>query len=508
MFSALTLDRRRFVQATGLTAVTGLVAGSQASAADEAEEEQTQESDQEQQAGQSQQTQQGPPVDAGDVFDHLDQAAISVFARDIETGDVIADSGSERPVQPASTTKLLTTAAAFDELGPDYRYETTVGVVGDRRNQRVVESLGVVASGDPDLTASDLEALAAAVADAGIERVTDRLVVDVSAFDDGEYPPGWTLGDAVNTYGSKSSAFVVNHNEAEVTVSRQGDDCEFEHTVEPDSGLVDVEIELECVDSDRFVTITTPNHWTNTAEVNGRMVPDDEATASVPVATPNEHAARVFARALADEGVEITPGGGGPEPEIEISDEPIEFTEEVTTHESVPLSDIAEGLNHWSYNMVAENIARTVAYEREGTGNGSWSVWESYLDETLAAAGAETPQIRDGSGLSRHDLASARDAVSMIEWALDADWGEEFYGTMAVAGEDGTLRNRLGDVDATIRAKTGSLRGVTCLAGVIEDDGEPATSFAVLAANLTGERANGASPRVDELVTAIAEESG
>ena len=55
-----------------------------------------------------------PPVDAGDVFDHLDQASISVFARNFETDEVIADSGSSRPVPPASTTKVLTTATAFD----------------------------------------------------------------------------------------------------------------------------------------------------------------------------------------------------------------------------------------------------------------------------------------------------------------------------------------------------------------------------------------------------------
>ena len=486
MFETFRLGRRRFVQATGLTMIAGAATGGQVSA--------TSESD----SGE-------PPVDAGDVFDHLDRAAISVFARDLETGESIADSGSSRPVPPASTTKVLTTATAFDELGPDYRYETTVGVVGDRRNDRVVESLGIVARGDPDLTAADLESLAEAVAETGVRRVTGRLVVDISAFDDGEHAPAWTLGDAVNSYGSKSSAFVVDHNEVEVTVSRQGDDCEFDVAVEPDSGLIDVDVDVECVDEDRFVTITTPDHWTNTVEVGGRMVPDDEATADVPVGTPNEHAAGVFVRALEEAGVSITPGGGGPEPAVEITDEPIELTEELATHESRPLSAITDGLNDWSYNMVAENIARTVAAERDGVG--SWAAWEGILGSALEDAGAETAQIRDGSGLSRHDLASARDVVAMIEWGLEAEWSDTFRETIPIAGEEGTVRNRLTDVEPTVRAKSGSLRGVTCLAGVVEDDEEPIASFAVLAANLTGERASGASPRVDELVAKIADEA-
>ncbi len=482
MLENLRLDRRRFVQASGLAVLAGMATGSGQAVTDGGETT--------------------TQVDPGDAFDQIDRAAISVFARDVETGDVISSHDPQMPVPPASTTKLLTTAAAFDELGPDYRFETTVGVVGERRNDGVVESLGVVARGDPDMTEDDLRELAAAVADSGIRRVTDRLVVDVSAFDDGEYPPAWTLGDATSSYAPKSSAFVVNHNEVDVTASRDGDSCEFDVSLEPHWDGIDVDVDLECVDEDRFVTIGTSEHWRNTVEIGGRMIPDDVATASVPIGTPNEYAANVFANALEDEGVSVTPGGGA-EPEIEISHESVDLAETVATHESRTLAEVAEGFNFWSYNMVGENIARTVAYEREGLG--TWATWESYLDERLRNAGAETPRIRDGSGLSRHDLASAHDVVSMIEWGIDQEWGETFRESMAVAGEDGTVRNRLGDVDATIRAKSGSLTGVTCLAGVIEDGGEPVATYAVLAANLTGERAVGASPRVDDLVAMIAE---
>lgn len=482
MLEKLRLNRRQFVQATGLAVLASAAAGSA-------------------QATEENGDGSASPVDPGEAFDHLDRAAISVFARDLETGEPIAAHDASVPVPPASTTKLLTTATAFDELGPGYRFETTVGVVGERRNDRVVDSLGVVARGDPDLTGDDLRALAKAVADAGIRRVTDRLVVDVSAFDAGEYPPAWTLGDARYSYGSKSSAFAVAQNDVDVTVSRRGDDCAFDVEVEPDSGLIDVDVDLECVDKDRYVTITRPDHWTNAVEVAGRMVPGDEATASVPVGTPDEHAAGVFARALEAEGVAVASRGS--EPAIEISREPIDLSEVVATHESRPLLAIAEGLNAWSYNVVAENVARTVAFEREGVG--SWAAWEGILGEAFAAAGAETPQIRDGSGLSRHDLASARDVVSMIEWGLEQPWEGAFRESMAIAGETGTVRNRLADVDATVRAKSGSLRGVTCLAGVIEDEGEPVASYAVLAANLTGERASGASGRVDDLVAMIAD---
>lgn len=482
MFKTLELNRRRFVQMTGITLGVGGVTTQPTDATDT----------------------EAPPVDAGSVFDHLEEAAISAFARDLESGETLLDSGSRRPVPLASTAKVVTTAAAFDALGPDYRYETTVGILEDHNAPGQVESLGIIASGDPDLTADDLRDLAGTVA-THVDRVRGPIVVDVSVFDDGEHGPAWTVGDTTAAYGAKSSALMVDRNQVTVTVTRDGDDCELEVDLEPDSGLFDVENTLECVDDDRFVTIGTSDHWTNTVEIAGRIEPDDEATAAVPVGTPNEHAAAVFARALENEGVEFNTRGEG-RPEITLATEPLELADSLATHESRSLSAITDDLNDWSYNMVAENVARTVSYEEAGTG--TWLNWEDQLATRLADAGAETAQLRDGSGLSRHNLASARDVVAMIEWGLDHEWGETFQETIPIAGEEGTVRNRLGDVEATIRAKSGSLRGVTCLAGVVEaDDGTPVTSFAVLAANLTGERATGASPRVDELVTAIADAS-
>jgi serine-type D-Ala-D-Ala carboxypeptidase/endopeptidase (penicillin-binding protein 4) len=473
MFSGLRLGRRRFVQATGLAALSapGTVGSVNAESG----------------------------VDPGEVFDHLDRAAISVFAHDLRSGDVIAEHGTERPVAPASTTKLLTTAAAFDELGPEYEWETTVGAVGGSGG-RTIGTLGVVARGAPDLTPEDLTELAEAVADAGVRRVTDRLVVDVSAFDSPLHGPAWTLADARFAYGAPSSAFALSRNVVDVTVSRPGEDCSFETNVEPE-GDVAVDLDVDCGDEDSL-TIDNRTHWDNTIPVTGTLSPGGEGENGVPVGEPDRHTAAAFVDTLSEAGVELTPRDGG-EPRIEITREPIEI-EEFGSVSSQPLAEIADDLNAWSRNFVAENVARTVAYETTGTG--SFANWEAHLNALFSEVGAETAQIRDGSGLSRQDLASARDVTRTIDWGVEQEWGDRYRETIPIAGEEGTVRNRLTDVDATIRAKSGTLSGVTCLAGVVEDDdGSPAASFAVLAANLTGERAQGASDRVDELVTLIAE---
>lgn len=90
-----------------------------------------------------------------------------------------------RPATPASTTKLLTTTAALQVLGPDRRFTTSVAQQGAR--------VTLVGGGDPLLSRSDLSALASAAAEklraAGVRAV--RLGYDTSLFSGPSVSPEW-----------------------------------------------------------------------------------------------------------------------------------------------------------------------------------------------------------------------------------------------------------------------------------------------------------------------------
>jgi D-alanyl-D-alanine carboxypeptidase/D-alanyl-D-alanine-endopeptidase (penicillin-binding protein 4) len=89
--------------------------------------------------------------------------------------------------------------------------------------------------------------------------------------------------------------------------------------------------------------------------------------------------------------------------------------------------------------------------------------------------------------------------VCVLDWALARPWGPTFLGSLPVAGAEGTLADRLGDVGPTVRAKTGTLTGTRALAGVIERADRRVT-FAALLADLTGDHEASGHDYLDDLV--------
>jgi len=105
-----------------------------------------------------------------------------IEVRRLATGEVVYAHNAEKSMQPASTLKLVTTAAALDLLGPDRRCSTSLESAARVDGQgRLLGDLYLVGGGDPMSRRygdplSAFEALAAALANAGIRRVEGRLV--------------------------------------------------------------------------------------------------------------------------------------------------------------------------------------------------------------------------------------------------------------------------------------------------------------------------------------------
>src|SRR5690606_24653187 len=107
--------------------------------------------------------------------DRLQGATVGVIVRDAKTGATLYDRTGGGSVVPASNNKLQTSAAAFDILGPGYRFRTTVSVKGG--------NLYLTGTGDTTMRAAEYDRLAAAVAAKGITRVRGDLIADDTWFD-------------------------------------------------------------------------------------------------------------------------------------------------------------------------------------------------------------------------------------------------------------------------------------------------------------------------------------
>lgn len=148
----------------------------------------------------------------------------AVEVRSLQSGRVLYERNARKNMMPASSMKLLTTAAALDAFGPELRLRTSLETAGrlDALG-RVLGDVYLVGRGDPLLARrgpdgrSGFDTLADALRDAGVKRIEGRLVGHEGLFRDrrGE---DWEWSDLVWCYGAEVSALSWNDNCADLRV--------------------------------------------------------------------------------------------------------------------------------------------------------------------------------------------------------------------------------------------------------------------------------------------------
>jgi D-alanyl-D-alanine carboxypeptidase/D-alanyl-D-alanine-endopeptidase (penicillin-binding protein 4) len=139
--------------------------------------------------------------------------------------------------------------------------------------------------------------------------------------------------------------------------------------------------------------------------------------------------------------------------------------------------------NKKSQGFYAEQIFKTLAAEK--TGKGNWEAAVSIEKQFLADLGLDPTRfdLHDGSGLSPENRVSAADVVAFLRAMNSHPHGAIWKSTLAVSGDpEGTLRHRLREqlVAGKIVAKTGSISGVSTLAGYVTAASGKSYAFAIL----------------------------
>jgi serine-type D-Ala-D-Ala carboxypeptidase/endopeptidase (penicillin-binding protein 4) len=431
----------------------------------------------------------------------------SVMVSEVD-GDVLYAKGDTERLMPASNQKLLTSAAAMDVLGPDYRFATSVLGEGQQRGSTWRGDLYLRGQGDPTMLASDYDELAAQVAAAGIRKVSGRLVADDTFFDDTRYGDSWSWDYLDDYYASALSALTV------------APDTDY------DAGTVILEISpgaaagdparVKVVPETSYVKVvnqaTTKASGSTSLSANRLRIDSNvitvEGSIAVGAATsknwvalwePTGYAADVFRRALARHGVQVygrTTYAATPADAKSLAE-----------HQSMPLSEILIPFMKLSNNGHAEVLLKTMG--RKASNSGTWSAGIAAMTPVLQSYGVDTAKlrIRDGSGLTRMDVVPARQVNNLLIGVRGRPWFQTWYDALPIAGVSdrmvgGTLRSRMvGSAAAgNVHAKTGSLTGVTALSGYVTDkDGQPLV-FSILHNNfVTSPR-----PAEDEIAIRLA----
>jgi D-alanyl-D-alanine carboxypeptidase/D-alanyl-D-alanine-endopeptidase (penicillin-binding protein 4) len=136
-------------------------------------------------------------------------------------------------------------------------------------------------------------------------------------------------------------------------------------------------------------------------------------------------------------------------------------------HISPPIPDALRVMAKISQNLHAEMFLRAAA--RLKTGDPTADAALQFEQDFRVGIGLKEDDVvmTDGSGLSRKDMVSPQSEVSLLRWATEQPWGATFRSVLPVAGEDGTLVDRMKGTPAAgnVWAKTGSLTHVDSLAG-------------------------------------------
>ena len=208
--------------------------------------------------------------------------------------------------------------------------------------------------------------------------------------------------------------------------------------------------------------------------------------------TPPLHAARALDAALEEEGVRVrlAPRAGATPDDAQ----PLTF---VVSPEMARLVRIT---NKYSDNFYAEQLLKAVGAEAAGLGTTRGGAGAAMA----AGRGMGAPsKLVDGSGLARGNRASPKAVVRLLSRARDEDWYSALYDSLAIAGVDGTLHDRMRGTAAKrrCRAKTGTIVGVSTLSGYCTSVSGDVIAFSFL---MNGVNVNAARRIQNRMAAALA----
>jgi D-alanyl-D-alanine carboxypeptidase/D-alanyl-D-alanine-endopeptidase (penicillin-binding protein 4) len=176
----------------------------------------------------------------------------------------------------------------------------------------------------------------------------------------------------------------------------------------------------------------------------------------------------------------------------------------IAARESPPLDRIVRHTNHVSDNYYAETLLKGLgarAGKRGSTREGA------RVARRFGREAGFSARVVDGSGLSRGNAIAPRDVGHLLLHVRGEDWFESFYRSLPLAGRTGTLHKRMRGTRASgrCRAKTGTLSGVSALAGFCRAPDGDLVTFALL---MNGVNLWAARRSQDRIAAALAAYSG
>lgn len=421
--------------------------------------------------------------------EQMKHAIMGLYVVNSVTGAEVYSLNDETGLAPASCQKIITSIAAFDLLGPGYRYKTELGYDGNIKNGELNGNLYLIGYGDPTLASwryaetkdsMVLNKWANEIKSAGIKKIKGDVYLDNSKFSFQPLPGGWIWDDIGNYYGAGTWGLNWHENQYDLILQpgqNEGDDVVIKAS-EPE---LQVATMLNLLKTGKKGSGDNGYIYLSPYNVSGFVegtVPAGEKEFRISGSFPNPSSqlSSALHKIFASNDIQLMGHFKTSEEFIlnkQLFPEPRKI---FYTHVSPPLDSI----NYWflqkSINLYGEAFIKTIAFEKSGIGSTDSGI--AIVRDFWQERGIEKPALHiiDGSGLSPQNRITAHSLVTALQYAGTRNWFSSFYNALPEHNQ--------------MKLKSGSINGAKSFAGYhIAKDGTQYT-VAIIINNFDGSSAS------------------
>lgn len=409
---------------------------------------------------------------------------IGIHIQSVKSGKVIYQKNADRYFTPASTLKIITALAAMSELGNDFVFETQLYLLPEEipeqaKNETSEGNLYIRFSGDPVFSYEDLVSLFTKLKKkTKINSIKDLIIVK-SDSNISVISPNWMVGDVQHCYIAPVGEPVINRNISLVSVEPSP------NLSEP--AVVTSKFDIYPIDN-KTVTYDCHDSKIGRKLINNKLtltgcIDRNQKSSVICIAAKDIEyfILKMARRALKEVKVELTG-------ESSFGDLP-ENASIIAKHKSEPLFLILRNAMKTSDNFVFDSLFLKIA-SADTSEVSTWRKAGDILKDSIKKQyeiDLSDTIIVGGSGLSRYNLINPAQLSQLLRAAYNKfESFAEFISILPIGNHDGTLDKRMSDLKKQVRAKTGSLNGVSSIAGYMTTARGDILSFAIMISNYSG----------------------
>ena len=404
----------------------------------------------------------------------LPDDALAFTVQRVTDATVIAEHGAQRPMQPASTLKILTSLVALETLGPAFQGRSALLAAGELRGGVLHGDLVLRGEADVDLDAAALERMLQVARLRGVREVRGDVLLDRSHFSPARTDLGLAPFDEAPEFRYNFIPDALSLNMSLVHLEMASDARSVRVAMSPALEGVGVTASFTLVDRDCsdwedgwiIPEVVEGSRGRVQLRLRGEFPRDCAASTDVHVLERDlfaERLVRATWKRLGGTLRGLVREGAAPA-----------HAKVLARHRSRPLSELLDDIDKHSDNPVTRVVYLAIGAASEPASDLPTSKRaELAVRAWLAAKGIDDDGLvlENGSGLSRAERIKPAQLAAVVRAGLASEWAPEFLASLPIAAVDGGLQSRLrgGAAARRARLKTGTLRNASALAGVVKD---------------------------------------